>query len=89
MTEVDQTIVPWRPGHAIPLGIATGMHLAKVIEFSDQRGLGVVDIEGRRFPFHCLSIADGSRTLEVDSLVCVRLAASQGGGYQAIEVVKI
>ena len=37
-----------------------------VSEFDADRGLGViVDARGNRYTFHCLEIADGSRTIEV------------------------
>ncbi len=37
-----------------------------VAEFNAHRGLGVIeDGEGRRYPFHCTRIADGSRTIAV------------------------
>ena len=68
----------------IPLGI----HLATVVEFSRHLGLGVPDVDGRRYPFHCVAITDGSREVDVGSLVCVRLVASTGGSYQAAEVMK-
>lgn len=37
-----------------------------VADFDADRGLGVViDAEGNRYAFHCLEIADGSRTIDV------------------------
>ncbi len=69
----------------VPLGI----HLATVVEFSSQIGLGVLDVGGCSYPFHCVSITDGSREVDVGSIVCVRLVASKGGSYQADEVMKI
>ena len=38
----------------------------RVDEFDVERGLGlIVDVDGRRFPFHCTELADGSRRIEV------------------------
>lgn len=44
-----------------------------VVEFDEGVGLGVVsDENGRRWPFHCVSIADGSRTIDVGARVTFR-----------------
>ena len=41
-----------------------------VAEFDFDRGLGVVvDDLGQRFPFHCVSIADNSRSIAVGTRV--------------------
>lgn len=41
-----------------------------VLEFDGQVGLGrIEDVEGRRWPFHCVSIADGSRMIDVGTRV--------------------
>jgi cold shock CspA family protein len=40
----------------------------RVAEFEQQSGLGVITTaHGAEFPFHCVEIADGSRTIEVGS----------------------
>jgi cold shock CspA family protein len=42
----------------------------RVAEFDAAVGLGViVDDEGRRYPFHCVEIADGSRDIAVGAVV--------------------
>lgn len=46
-----------------------------VSSFDQARGLGVVTTEsGTRWPFHCVSISDGSRTVEVGSRVTFEIA---------------
>ncbi len=36
-----------------------------VVEFDEAVGLGVVDgHDGRSYPFHCIEIVDGTRTIE-------------------------
>ena len=41
-----------------------------VESFDDQAGLGtIVDDDGVEYPFHCIEIADGSRTIEVGAEV--------------------
>lgn len=42
----------------------------RVVEFDEHVGLGVVEGgDGRRYPFHCTQIADGSRTVPVGAAV--------------------
>ena len=42
----------------------------KVTEFDEYVGLGEVEgADGRRFLFHCVEIADGTRTIEVGTAV--------------------
>ena len=37
-----------------------------VTEFDEHIGLGVItDGAGREYPFHCVELADGSRTIEI------------------------
>ena len=36
-----------------------------VTEFDADIGLGVIDTDGVRYPFHCIEIADGTRTIAV------------------------
>jgi CspA family cold shock protein len=41
-----------------------------VIEFDERVGLGtVVDDDGARYLFHCVEIADGTRSIELDAAV--------------------
>ena len=54
-----------------------------VAEFDDARGLGRITADdGRSFEFHCIEIADGTRTIEVGRAVTFRLLA-RFGAYQA------
>ncbi len=42
----------------------------RVGSFDADRGLGeIVSDDGRRYPFHCTEIADGSRTIAVGAAV--------------------
>ena len=41
----------------------------RVIEFDAHVGLGIIDADGVRYPFHCIEIADGTRTIEPGSEV--------------------
>jgi hypothetical protein len=48
-----------------------GLHLVGVVtQFDEFVALGqVTDLGGRVWPFHCVSIADGSRNIEVGAKV--------------------
>lgn len=48
-----------------------GLHLTgTVTEFDEYVALGVItDSDGRTWPFHCVSIADGTRTIAVGAHV--------------------
>ncbi len=48
-----------------------GLHLDGVVtQFDDFVALGeITDSSGRVWPFHCVSIADGTRTIEVGAKV--------------------
>ncbi|MSZ59969.1 MAG: hypothetical protein F2650_01215 [Actinobacteria bacterium] len=48
-------------------------HSGVVTAFSDVQGLGeITDVASVVWPFHCVSIADGSRTIEVGRQVVFR-----------------
>ena len=56
-----------------------------VVAFDGHRGWGEVeDGEGRRYPFHCTSIADGSRMIAPGTLVLFSLAAGHLGRWEAV-----
>jgi CspA family cold shock protein len=50
-----------------------------VTAFDEQSGLGVVTTyEGTEHPFHCIEIADGSRTIDLGTEVSFDLLAKFG-----------
>lgn len=54
--------------------------------FDDRRGLGVIRAEdGRLVEFHCIGIADGSRTIAVGRDVVFRELAKLGR-YEATDI---
>jgi cold shock CspA family protein len=58
--------------------------IGRVIEFDEHRGLGALESDdGRRYPFHCTAIADGTRTIPVDVPVDFEIVAGPLGGYEA------
>jgi cold shock CspA family protein len=55
-----------------------------VEEFDDPRGLGVIaGDDGRRYPFHCTAIADGSRRVAVGTRVVFTAGAGHLGRVEA------
>ena len=58
--------------------------LGPVVAFDAARGLGTVEAgDGRRLPFHCTAIADGSRTVEVGAAVAFVVVAGHLGRAEA------
>ena len=50
-----------------------------VAAFDDASGLGELDAaDGRRIPFHCVAIADGTRTIDVGTAVEFELLPKLG-----------
>lgn len=55
------------------------VHTGWVSSFDDHRGLGEVRSDnGDTFPFHCVEIANGTRTIEVGAAVTFALAPRLG-----------
>jgi cold shock CspA family protein len=57
-----------------------------VAAFDDARGLGEVDADGVRYPFHCTAIADGTRTIPVGTEVTFDLRPGGMGRWEATEL---
>jgi cold shock CspA family protein len=58
----------------------------RVAEFDEARGLGVVDGDGTRYPFHCTAIADGTRTIDVGASVTFEVRPGGMGRWEATSV---
>jgi cold shock CspA family protein len=57
-----------------------------VVGFDEYVGLGVIDAgDGHRYPFHCIEIADGTRTIEVGTVVDFVVLAKLGH-YEAADI---
>ena len=55
------------------------MPTGTVTAFDAERGLGeVTDAKGRRWPFHCAAIADGSRAVQIGTSVMFEVTAKLG-----------
>lgn len=59
----------------------------RVVAFDEHVGLGeVAGEDGRRYPFHCTQIADGTRTISVDRAVTFEVAPGHLGRWEAVAV---
>ncbi len=69
---------------------ATGASWGRVTAFDEARGLGELEADGGAvLPFHCTSLADGSRTIEVGTTVCFVARAALGGVIEARDLEKV
>ncbi len=58
-----------------------------VIAFDAHRGLGEIETaDGRRYPFHCTRIADGSRTVPVGAAVEFVVVPGLPGRWEAAAI---
>lgn len=63
-----------------------GVVAGTVVEFDDDVGLGAVEADdGTRYPFHCIEIADGTRTIEIGTAVEFTTLAKLGR-YEAASI---
>lgn len=54
--------------------------------FDEARGLGEIEADGARYPFHCTAILDGSRTIEVGREVAFALRPAGRGRWEATAI---
>ncbi len=65
----------------------TGRLTGTVAEFDPHAGFGtVVAGDGRAFWFHCTAVVDGSRTIDVGTVVCFDVVAGHLGRWEAANV---
>ncbi len=58
--------------------------------FDEHRGDGMLlSDDGERFYFHCVDIADGTRTIEAGATVHARRSVGRRGRDEAVAVVKV
>ncbi|HUD17383.1 MAG TPA: hypothetical protein VMQ59_08970, partial [Acidimicrobiales bacterium] len=69
----------------VPVGRAP--LVGDVIEFDEPRGLGVVEYgTGQRLTFHCTAITDGTRRIDVGTVVAFVVSAGRLGRLEARSV---
>jgi len=56
-----------------------------VTGFDADVGLGVIEADGARYPFHCIEIADGSRDIAVGAVVTFDVLCKLGR-YEAASI---
>jgi len=66
---------------AIRFGARSGV----VTAFDDASGLGTIGTDDLEIPFHCIAIADGTRSIEVGTAVTFDLLAKLGR-YEAADI---
>lgn len=57
-----------------------------VAAFDKHRGLGEIDSDGTRYPFHCTQIADGTRDIPVGARVEFTVAPGPLGRWEAVGI---
>lgn len=57
-----------------------------VVAFDERRGLGEVESDRERYPFHCTAIAGGSRSIEVGAEVEFVVVPGPGGRWEAAQI---
>jgi hypothetical protein len=63
------------------------VYSGRVAAFDEHVGRGEIEARGgMRFPFHCTSIADGSRTIAADTAVKFRLVPGPLGALEAVAI---
>jgi hypothetical protein len=76
-----------RPGDLVQPKIVrhvTAVHEGRVVAFDAHRGLGVVeDRDGTRYDFHCVLIADGSRSVPIGAAVRYSVVPGALGRWEA------
>lgn len=61
-----------------------------VATFDDHAGFGAVrDVQGSEWSFHCVAIADGTRTVDIGAPVVYRLVPGGRGQWEATDLVKL
>jgi cold shock CspA family protein len=76
----------WTGLHDLP-PVGGSPLVGEVAEFDDDRGLGVVEYgPGRRLPFHCTAITDGSRQIGAGTVVAFVVSAGRLGRLEARSV---
>lgn len=67
-----------------------GLLLGTVLFFDGRRGTGEVEgRDGRRFPFHCTAVADGSRAVAVGTSVVFAAVPGRLGRLEAVAITSL
>jgi CspA family cold shock protein len=58
----------------------------RVVEFDEDRGLGLIAAGEATYSFHCTQIADGSRSVDVGADVSFEVRAGHLGRWEATAI---
>ncbi len=62
----------------------------QVVQFDQHVGLGAISVAdaqyGESLPFHCVSIADGSRNIDIGVQVSFKVAWHPRGRFEAVDI---
>lgn len=66
-----------------------GISQGKVTSFDEHVGLGVIECNNEQIPFHCINIADGSRSIEIGTQVTFEKYDHPRGREEARNISKL
>jgi hypothetical protein len=73
-------------GEVETAGVAAGADSRAGAGVGSGAGAGAGPVQSVRYRFHCTQIADGSRTVEVGTVVTFGLLAGHGGRWEAADL---
>ncbi len=69
--------------------MTAAVEAGRVAEFDEARGLGEIEgVDGRRYPFHCTGIVDGTRTIGRGAPVTFVVVPAPLGRWEAARITK-
>ena len=57
-----------------------------VVAFDEPRGLGEIEADGVRYPFHCTAILDGTRSIAVGAEIGFEIRPAGMGRWEATAI---
>lgn len=63
--------------------------IGRVITFDEHVGLGIIESNDEKIPFHCVNIADGTRTINLGAEVTFEKFMHPQGREEATNIVKL
>jgi hypothetical protein len=69
--------------------LSHGPLAGRVVAFDEARGLGEIEADdGRRYPFHCTRILDGTRTIPVGTAVTFEVVPAPLGRWEGSAIAR-
>ena len=60
-----------------------------VVEFDEPRGLGEIEANGVKYPFHCTALLDGTRAIDVGATVDFEVRPAGMGRWEATRLQRV